>query len=325
MPKTNEATILRVSVPVPLPVHETHCYIIEAPGGRVIVDTGMDTPEARTVWQDALATMPLRDGRTRMIFVTHCHPDHLGLADWLSQAVDAPVAMMSGDVDTALRYVARGEGAANRIRTFYRAHGVPSTLIDAWERVDGAFAQMLTVPPNIQRLSDGDHCDLGGVTLRFIEVGGHTDHQGLVYVSEANVLFTGDQILSRITPNVSLWPDGHPNPLAAYLASLDSLARLDHPEGKPAHESPLGDVNRRITELVNHHQRRTQDLLELMITGPSTAYSLTPRLFSRRTLDDYQLRFALGETLAHLEYLRQAGRLATSTHGGEILYGRTGS
>ncbi|MCL5116053.1 MAG: MBL fold metallo-hydrolase [Firmicutes bacterium] len=312
--------VVLLPVPVPLPVHHTNCYALDTEDGFILIDTGMDTPDARTAWQAYDAELGLHRNRVRLIFVTHFHPDHLGLAHWLSDRFEAPVAMMAGDADTAEHYLDSPESLTDETaRNFYTAHGVPHDLLESWRKLDDAFHQTLSLPAVIERYHDGQTLNIGALRLQLIEQGGHTDHQGLVYLEDQNLLFTGDQVLARITPNVSRWPAGHSNPLDAYLNSLRMLLKLGHPQGLPAHEAMLDDVNVRIHELIAHHDRRNRDILGILGESPSSAYDLTPKLF-RRNLDGYQFRFALGEALAHLEFLTQQDTVRVSQSHGIWIY-----
>ncbi|NMP22388.1 MBL fold metallo-hydrolase [Sulfobacillus harzensis] len=322
MSNSHVATIIEIPIPVPLPVKYTNCYAIDTGSGWVIVDAGMDTPDARNAWADAIAKHQLDRGKTALIVITHCHPDHVGLAAWLSQQLECPVAMMAGDADTAERYLNPGAQHEDIVHRFYGRHGVPSLLVNSWLRLDDLLRQTLVLPESFQRLHDGETTTIGSTTLTFIEQGGHTDHQGVLYLPEARTLFTGDQVLARITPNVSLWPEADPNPLQRYLHSLSQLKTLGPVIGLAAHEQRIADVRARIQELEKHHEKRSAQILALLESGSQNAFELTPRLFSRRPLDDYQLRFAIGETLAHLEYLTGQGLVLAVERNGLIHYQR---
>jgi glyoxylase-like metal-dependent hydrolase (beta-lactamase superfamily II) len=318
---TPTSNITEVRIPVPLPVNYTNCYVIDTDDGLVIVDAGMDTPDARQAWENWLGTTDFMPGSVRFIFVTHGHPDHLGLAEWLSHRLAAPIAMMSGEAQSVRTFRQREQEPKGRaaIRQFYRPHDVPDDMIDHWLALDAMFAEAVQLPSRFDEVQDGDVRKIGGVTFKFIEQGGHTAHQGVIYLPEQTVLFTGDQVLERITPNVSLWPGSRTNPLEDYLNSLHRLALLPHPVGLPAHEKRIFDVNHRIGELLAHHDARNAKLLGFLNEGAQSAYQLTRQLFSR-PLDDYQVRFALGETLAHLEYLRNQERVVQDNSDGKILY-----
>jgi len=117
-------------------------------------------------------------------------------------------------------------------------------------------------------------------------------------------------VLPRISTNISVFaatPDA--DPLAWFLASLDRLRAL--PEDTlvlPSHGLPFRGLHARIAQLEAHHADRCDELLAACAT-PKTAAELIPVLFPRPITDAHQVMFAMGEAIAHLNYLRQAGRL----------------
>ncbi|MCY0877922.1 MAG: MBL fold metallo-hydrolase [Firmicutes bacterium] len=311
-------------IPVPLPVRTTNCFALDTGDGFILIDAGMDTPEAREVWRQYFSALGLTAGRVHFLFVTHFHPDHLGLAFWLQDELDAPVVMTQGEAEMAQRYYRPSPAEWSRIRQFYLAHGVPEEVINEWRAHDRAVQGAFTLPSRWTLIQDGETRRVGQVTLLCLEQQGHTQHQGLLYWQEQHVLFTGDQVLARISPNISLWPGHDANPLHSYLAALGRLAGFNHPQGLGAHGPVVPDVNQRIDELVTHHEARNKKILMLLGEDMHSAYRLTHRLFPR-PLDRTEERFAVGETLAHLEYLRHAGEVTQVMVGGHIGYRRLSS
>jgi glyoxylase-like metal-dependent hydrolase (beta-lactamase superfamily II) len=303
-------------IPVPLPVRTTNCYAIDTGEGFILIDAGMDTPMARDAWRTYLSHLNITRGRARYLFVTHFHPDHLGLAHWLQDELDVPVAMMAGEVQTAQHYLIESPQDARFLREFYIAQGVPEAIISEWLALDVAFKATLRLPSEWRLMNHGDTTHMGRFHLRFLEQHGHTQHQGLLYWPDHHILFTGDQVLARITPNVSLWPGHDVNPLESYIESLTQLQSLGHTLGLPAHETLIPDVSQRIQEILAHHAARNQRLLSILSETPLTGYELTHQLFTR-PLDLYQERFALGETLAHVVYLERLGRVH-AIHDGPV-------
>ena len=57
--------------------------------GWTIVDSCVNRSEARKQWEQIFATQ-LEGLPVLRIIVTHMHPDHIGLAGWLSRHWDAP-------------------------------------------------------------------------------------------------------------------------------------------------------------------------------------------------------------------------------------------
>jgi glyoxylase-like metal-dependent hydrolase (beta-lactamase superfamily II) len=142
---------------------------------------------------------------------------------------------------------------------------------------------------------------------------GHAPEQATLYCASLGVLISSDQVLPRITSNVGVWgnqPEG--NPLAAFLGSLSRLGHLP-PDTLvlPSHERVFHGLHARIAQLHQHHEQRLQRLLEGCAT-PITAVDALPLLF-RRTLDDHQMMFAMGEAIAHLHYLEYQGKVERLT------------
>ena len=138
---------------------------------------------------------------------------------------------------------------------------------------------------------------------------GHAPEMICLFGAERNVLIAGDQVLPRISPNVSVWPsEPAANPLAEFLSSLARFREL--PEDclvLPSHGPPFRGLRARIDQLVAHHEERLAATLDAC-SAPATVVEVIPKLFDR-PLDGHQLQFALGESLAHLNYLVDRGEL----------------
>jgi glyoxylase-like metal-dependent hydrolase (beta-lactamase superfamily II) len=157
-------------------------------------------------------------------------------------------------------------------------------------------------------IADGETVSIGGRRWRVITARGHSPEHACLFSEEARVLIAGDQVLPKITTNVSVWPERpHENPLRYYL---DSLARfLTLPADTlilPSHGLPFRGLHHRLSTLVQHHDARLAEAADALIE-PKSGAELIPVLF-RRELDTHQLGFAIGETLAHLNFLEAEGR-----------------
>ena len=161
-----------------------------------------------------------------------------------------------------------------------------------------------TVPPAFRRIADGMTIEIGSREWRVIVGEGHAPELAMLYCAELGVLISGDQVLPRISPNVSVQPhEPAGDPLARYLASLVKLraAAPSEPLVLPSHNLPFFELHTRIDELAAHHVARCEELVAAL-DRPRNAVDLLPVLF-RRPLDQHQTAFALGEALAHLRYL----------------------
>src|SRR5262249_16893467 len=163
------------------------------------------------------------------------------------------------------------------------------------------------VTPQFRTLREGDTVTIGGRRWHAFTVLGHAPEHACLFCPEANVLISGDQVLPKITTNVSVWPDQpRGNPLRLYLDSLQRFRPLPADTlVLPSHGLPFRGLHHRLDYLRQHHDERLAETVSA-IAEPRTASELVPVLF-RRQLDTHQLGFAIGETLAHLHYLEAEG------------------
>jgi len=306
--------VLWLRMRLPFALNHINLWLLEDGPGWTIVDCGYALDETRDAWQRIFAAS--LDGKpVHRILVTHYHPDHIGLAGWLTERWNAPLWTTEKEWLHA-RMNAQDGGAVSEAarRDFARRAGLDDEASTVFAERQGGYRRGVpSVPPSYHRIGDGTAIEIGGREWRVIIGEGHAPEHACLYCAETGVLIAGDQILPRISPNISVQtqePDG--DPLARYLASLAKLhAAL--PPGilvLPSHNLPFYGVHERIDELTAHHHARCDEVIAAC-TRPSSAADLLPVLF-RRPLDRHQMGFALGEALAHLHYLEGHGALKRS-------------
>jgi glyoxylase-like metal-dependent hydrolase (beta-lactamase superfamily II) len=297
-------------MPLPFALDHINLWLLEDGDGWTIVDCGYALEETRSAWDrvfaDHLGNRPV----TRII-VTHFHPDHVGLAGWLAERSRAPLWMTEKEWLFA-RMMSRGSDDIGPLRrAFAHRAGLGAAESEAFgEHETGYRRGVPSVPPSFHRIADGTTIVIGGREWRVVVGAGHAPEHACLYCAETGVLIAGDQVLPRISPNISVQahePMG--DPLALYLASL---SRLRATVGRdtlvlPSHNLPFFGLHTRIDELAAHHEARCTELRAACVQ-PQSAADLLPVLF-RRPLDRHQTAFALGEALAHLHYLERRGTL----------------
>ena len=172
----------------------------------------------------------------------------------------------------------------------------------------------LTLPEKILPLRSGEEMFLDGGIARVVHAPGHADHQLMLHNEERKILFAADHVLLRITPNIGLWPESEPNPLARYLSSLQSMRDLPVDLVLPGHGPLFHDLKGRIDELSRHHEERLDLMLREIDGAPRTPFEVSRKVF-RYGLSLYEQCFALSETLAHLEHLVHEGRAERMENG----------
>jgi len=280
--------------------------------GWVIVDCGIANDATRSAWTQVFDTG--LDGLPVLrVLATHMHPDHLGLARWLTERWHCRLWISATDYHVARVAVQSsgtvgGDGAA----AFLAEHGLGDAESVARVRARAGYYASLVpqVPRQYRRMIDGQRLRIGGHEWRCLAGHGHAPEHIALHCEALGVLISGDMVLPRISTNVSVY-DSEPeaDPLPLYLASLERLRAL--PASTlvlPSHGRPFLGLHARVAQLQAHHDARLAQTLEACRARPTCARDLVPVLFPRE-LDLHQTTFAMGEAIAHLHALWHAGRL----------------
>ncbi len=313
--------ILWLRMPLPFALDHINLWLLEDGNAWTAVDTGFSVAPVKEAWQQILG-----EREVSRLLVTHFHPDHLGLAAWLQDQTQAELWMTQSEYLTAHMVHAQIAGCSiPAMLDFFRNHGLDEAPIEGLRARGNVYARGVpTIPATFHRIQDGDQISIGKHQWRVIVGDGHAPEHASLYCDETHVLISGDMLLPRISTNISVFaatPDA--NPLNGFLTSIDRLRAL--PEDTlvlPSHGLPFRGLHARVAQLETHHAARCDDLLEACAT-PKTAAELIPVLFPREITDPHQVMFAMGEAIAHLNYLQQARRLERVVENGSIRFVRT--
>ena len=312
---------------LPFALDHINLWLLEDGPGWTIVDCGYALPETQAAWERIFAER-LGGRPVTRVLVTHYHPDHVGLADRLCERWQAPLWITEKEWLYARLECREGEGSdASRLAFAHRA-GLDRAAIELFsERHFNYRRGVPSVPQTFRRISDGMAITIGGRQWRVVVGEGHAPELACLYCAETGVMISSDQVLPRISPNVSVSPhEPEGDPLARFLKSLDKLREAVPPEVLvlPSHNLPFYGLHTRLDELAAHHQARCDEIVAACVR-PHTAAELLPILFRRR-LDGHQTAFALGEALAHLHYLMGQDAIErTIDAGGVARFLRTAS
>jgi glyoxylase-like metal-dependent hydrolase (beta-lactamase superfamily II) len=295
---------------LPFALDHVNVWLLEEVPGWTIIDTGIADERTQDRWrvllEGALAGRPVAQ-----ILATHFHPDHLGLAGWLCARTGAELLASHTEwLNGRLLALDRSPGFVEAGRAFDRRAGLDEEVVAARAARGNLYrGRVSEPPPRFRRLREGDRLRIAGRDWRVIVGQGHAPEMVCLFNAELNVLIAADQILPKISPVVGVWPaEPDANPLADFLATLERFRALpDDCLVLPSHGRPFRGLQVRIDQLVAHHVERLEATLAAC-ARPVTVAEVMPLLFNR-ALDTHQLQFALGESLAHLNYLLAEGRL----------------
>jgi glyoxylase-like metal-dependent hydrolase (beta-lactamase superfamily II) len=308
-------------VPMPMDLNHINLWLLDDGDGWTLIDTGINADMAKQAWEQFERKL-FTDKPLKRIFLTHLHPDHIGLAYWLQEKHAVPAWMSQRGFSLLQVFVnpftpeeiAEAEG-------FMVRHGYTDMELLGKFFSGRSFRSGISGAPSVtHHPSDGDRIAIGAHSWQLYETNGHAEGHQCLFDAQRNILISGDQVLPTISSNVSFSPRGtDPNPLASYLDSLKRLGELDnHTLVLPSHGRPFYGLRARAEDLAEHHEAHLSAML-VACAKPQSAFDLVPVLFKRRLIGPHWM-FAMSETIAHAEYLAQAGKLQRHERDGLIRY-----
>jgi glyoxylase-like metal-dependent hydrolase (beta-lactamase superfamily II) len=324
MPPVEQLAADLWSIPVPIPnnpLRYVSSYAFGSGGGLVVLDTGWNAEESWQTLVAGLESIGASPGDVRGVLVSHMHFDHFGLAGRLKEASGAWVAMHPADRAVIARMRELDPGAwVHAEAAFLLRLGASPEEAAASVGSPEQFAAFVPTGLPDRELSDGDLADVPGWRLRALHTPGHTPGHLCFVDEDRRRFFSGDHILPRITPNISLQASDQSDPLAAYLASLAAVRDLEVSEIMPAHEWRFRGLAERADAIAAHHERRLEELLAAIAAHPdTTSWFLAGQLTWSRSWDQYSGRMrisAVTETAAHVVELVRRGLVNSS--GGDV-------
>lgn len=307
-------------MPLPFALNHINLWLLADGDGWTVVDSGYNSAETRACWE-AIFDRLLAGRPVRRVIVTHFHPDHVSLAGWIAERWQAPVWMTYSEwMQVQLNRLGGPTADLEARLAFYARHGMEQEALEGYRRTRPDFTRIiLPLPIAFRRMMDGDVIAIDGHDWTVITGAGHSPEHAALWCRSRNLLISGDQVLPRISTNVSLQcnePDG--DPLRLYLDSLKKFRAVAADAlVLPSHDRPFYGLHDRIDALGDHHAERLEAAFDAC-AEPCTARDLIPHLFSR-AMDQHQLGFAIGEALAHANYLVNDGRLASRHDGDGII------
>ncbi|WP_310498747.1 MBL fold metallo-hydrolase [Sandarakinorhabdus sp.] len=301
-------------MPLPFGLDHINLWALDAGdgpnGGWALVDTGVNMGITKKYWEMLFAG-PLAGKPVTRIIVTHYHPDHLGLAGWLCRRWNVPLEiarteyLLARTLTLDVRDAPPPEAVDFSIRAGWPDEAVEGLRQKPW----GNFSKIVSpLPAGFKRIRDKDVLTIGSRRWTVVTGRGHAPEHSCL-VSDDGIMISGDQVLPRITSNVSVYPtEPYADPLGDWLESIDRLRRID--AGVlvlPAHNEPFTGLHIRLDQLAEDHQDKLEKL-QAFCAEPRTAFESFATLF-RKPVGESDYGIATGEAVAHLHWLEERGKV----------------
>ncbi len=298
-----------VRMRLPFVLDHINLWVLSDDDGWTVVDTGVASAEIKENWRQCFLE-DMEAKKIKKVIVTHLHPDHIGLAGWINKKFSAPLFMSRTDYLMCRVLVSdTGKEAPIEGKKLYRSAGFSEGDLDIYsERFGGFGAAISKLPESYNRLKDRDIITIGKYDWEIVVGSGHCPEHLCLYNKELKIFISGDQVLPRITSNVSVFPtEPLSNPLEDWIDSCKYIKKRVPNDVLvlPSHNEPFRGLHERLDHLINGHEKSLDRLLELC-NEPKKAVEVFSVLFKRKITKDLLL-MATGESIAHLNCLVSRG------------------
>jgi glyoxylase-like metal-dependent hydrolase (beta-lactamase superfamily II) len=302
-----------LQMPLPMALDHINLYLLEEDDGWWIIDTGIALGPTQELWEEIFSTV-LADKPVKAVLCTHMHPDHIGMAGWLCDKWRVPLYMTRGEYFSGRAYSSTEDrGFSWTSEQHLRRAGFDDEQIEEAKQNFGGFSSIVTpMPSAFRRLCDGDTLTINDIRWRIVVGSGHSPEHACLYSESLNMLISGDQVIPRITSNVSVsGNEPEANPLLEWMESHERFLATLPADALvlPAHNTPFYGLHERLRGLIEHHEEHLLAIEKACVEDGQTAFELLPVLFKRK-LDPNHLGLAMGECIAHLNYLYQRGQVS---------------
>lgn len=294
-----------LSMPLPMSLQRINLWLLEDGDGWTVVDTGLNLPISEEIWE-SVAKNHMQGRPVTRVIVTHMHPDHIGMAGWLTRKFNCELLVSREEYLMCRNLVSdTGREAPRAALDFYQSAGMKPDELENYKKHFGHFGRMVsTLPDSFRRVQDRETILINDRYWQIITGNGHSPEHVCLYCPALKLLISGDQVIPRITSNVSVWPtEPHGDPLSDWLDSCKKLVNLLPADllVLPAHQEPFYGLHTRLNQLIEGHMKAL-DRLYTYLETPRSAVDCFSTLF-KRTIGKEVKVIAIGESVAHLNYL----------------------
>jgi len=318
-------SIYKIEIPLPRnPLKSVNDYLIKDGRKSILIDTAMNMQECSAALMDALHSLDI-DFQNLDLIITHMHADHAGLLGLIKELSQNKAKIYMSEVDG---HILNNPSIWDEMFEIFKQNGFPEEFLG--KAILKHPGNMFSHKGNFSFIpsKEGDTISINNYNLTFISTPGHTQGHMCIYEKANKILFSGDHILNDITPIISIETMGDTNPLDNYIQNLKKISNYEIELVLPAHRRIITDINKRINELIRHHNERLEELVDILKSNKKamSAYEVASQMswdINYRTWEDFPIAqkwFATGEAASHLEYLYQKSEIEKKTHNSKIYY-----
>lgn len=308
-------------------LNHLNAYLLEGRDGCILIDVGWNKPDSFEVLRSGINRLGFAFSDISKIIITHVHPDHFGLAGRVKQlAGRAKLIIHRWEAEVIESRYITFANLQDKMTSLLERHGIPAAELVALRSASMPVLEFVTYTFPDEVLYGGEIISNGTHELEVIWTPGHSPGHICLYEARHRLLFTGDHILPRITPNISYHVQSGDDPLGSYLSALRKLEKLPVEKVLPAHEQIFYELSERVRALVSSHQQRADEIVSITGNELKNAYEIASRVKWRSgslpwsKIPALHKRGAILETIAHLEYLRWQGRIDKQASSDQVLY-----
>lgn len=318
--------VLWMQMPLPFKPTYVNVYALRDAAGWTLIDTGIDTPEIRGIW-DRLLLGPLADAPVTRLIATHHHLDHIGLAGWFQSRGAQLWTSRTAWLLARMSILDRQDLPTPQAIAFWRMAGMPPEMLAtrSAERPFNMSDASSPLPPGFHRLREGDEIAFGNRRWDVRMGEGHAPEHITLWSRDDDLVIGGDQLLPSISANLGVYPnEPGADTVGAWLATCESFMPHARPEQLvlPGHKLPYRGLPTRLRQLIENQKSAISRLLEGLREGPRTTVGCFDLLY-RRQIQDSEFTLALAEAVGHINHLQTIGKVWPSgqTAEGATLWG----
>ena len=305
------------------PLKYLNLYIVKGDNVSMMVDTGFNREDTKENIERVFKELNLKYENT-ILYLTHLHSDHAGLASHFQEkGMEVYMSKMDGDLLNTSIHKSQSMWVDTVEHSIWQ--GLKEDELDIEDHPGYKFRPLKHV--DYKEAVIGETIKVGEYTFEIIDLKGHTPGITGLYEREHKILFCGDHILGKITPNITFWGTQYGDSLGNYFKNLDKVYDMEIDHLFSSHRFLVEDHRVRIDELKLHHKKRLDEAVNtLKKHDRATVRQVAKEMhweISSKNWDNFpkaQKWFAAGEAHAHLEHLRAIGEAKVEEKDGIWYY-----